>query len=82
MLYVDHGDVATSAGTGAGIDLCLHLVRRDHGAEYAARITRTMVLPPHREGSQRQYATRPAPPSPDESLAPLPEWATARLDDR
>lgn len=82
MLFVDHGDVATSAGTGAGIDLCLHLVRSDHGAAYAAQIARNMVLPPHREGSQRQYATRPAPARADESLAPLLEWATSRLHSR
>ncbi|GAA1325707.1 GlxA family transcriptional regulator [Actinocatenispora thailandica] len=80
VLYVDHGDVATSAGSGAGIDLCLHLVRADHGAAYAARIARNMVLPPHREGSQRQYADQPVPARPDESLAPLLEWATSRLD--
>jgi AraC family transcriptional activator FtrA len=80
VLYVDHGDVATSAGTGAGIDLCLHLVRADHGAAHAAQIARNMVLPPHREGSQLQYVTQPAPARPDESLAPLLEWATAQLD--
>jgi AraC family transcriptional regulator, transcriptional activator FtrA len=79
VLYVDHGDVATSAGTGAGIDLCLHLVRTDHGAAHAARIARHMVLPPHREGSQLQYATPPAPAWADESLAPLLEWASSRL---
>lgn len=85
VLFVDHGDVATSAGTGAGIDLCLHLVRSDHGAAYAARIARNMVLPPHREGSQLQYATpsaRPVPAKADESLAPVLEWATSRLDTR
>ncbi|MEV1011657.1 helix-turn-helix domain-containing protein [Streptomyces sp. NPDC049881] len=82
VLYVDHGDVATSAGSGAGIDLCLHLVRSDHGAAYAAQIARSMVLPPHREGSQLQYAVQPAPERPDESLAPLLEWATARLGTR
>ncbi|GHF77984.1 GlxA family transcriptional regulator [Streptomyces filamentosus] len=80
VLFVDHGDVATSAGTGAGIDLCLHLVRSDHGAAYAAQIARRMVLPPHREGSQLQYATQPVPARADESLAPLLEWATSRLD--
>lgn len=79
VLYVDHGDVATSAGTGAGIDLCLHLVRTDHGAAYASQVARSMVLPPHREGSQRQYAIQPAPARPDDSLAALLEWATARL---
>ncbi|MFE9390609.1 GlxA family transcriptional regulator [Streptomyces sp. NPDC006784] len=82
VLFVDHGDVATSAGTGAGIDLCLHLVRSDHGAAYAAQIARNMVLPPHREGSQLQYAVQPAPAKADESLAPLLEWATSRLDTR
>ncbi|MFE5898604.1 GlxA family transcriptional regulator [Streptomyces sp. NPDC056488] len=82
VLFVDHGDVATSAGTGAGIDLCLHLVRSDHGAAYASGIARRMVLPPHREGSQLQYAARPAPARTDESLAPLLEWAAARLGDR
>ncbi|GAA4721678.1 GlxA family transcriptional regulator [Phytohabitans rumicis] len=80
VLFVDHGDVATSAGTGAGIDLCLHLVRSDHGAAYAAQVARRMVLPPHREGSQLQYAAHPAPARADESLAPLLEWATSHLD--
>ncbi len=79
VLYVDHGDVATSAGTGAGIDLLLHLVRSDHGAAYAARIARNMVLPPRRDGSQLQYVTQPASATVDESLAPLLDWATARL---
>ncbi|TJZ56816.1 helix-turn-helix domain-containing protein [Streptomyces piniterrae] len=82
VLYVDHGDVATSAGSGAGIDLCLHLVRSDHGAAYAAQIARHMVLPPHREGSQLQYAAQPAPARVDESLAPLLEWATSQLHTR
>ncbi|UYM06663.1 GlxA family transcriptional regulator [Solicola gregarius] len=82
VLFVDHGDVATSAGTGAGIDLCLHLVRSDHGAAYAAQVARNMVLPPHREGSQLQYAAQPTPAKADESLAPVLEWATSRLDTR
>ena len=79
VLYVDHGDVATSAGTGAGIDLCLHLVRADFGAAYAGQIARAMVLPPRREGSQRQFAIEPTAARPDDSLAPLLEWMTARL---
>jgi AraC family transcriptional activator FtrA len=74
VLYVDHGDVATSAGAGAGIDLCLHLVRQDHGAAHAALLARHMVMPPHREGGQAQYA----PPSFD-ALDGLAEWAAARL---
>ncbi|AQZ62477.1 Transcriptional regulator containing an amidase domain and an AraC-type DNA-binding HTH domain [[Actinomadura] parvosata subsp. kistnae] len=75
-LYVDHGDVATSAGAGAGIDLCLHLVRRDHGAAYAALLARHMVMPPHRDGGQTQYI--PSAP-PDDSLDGLLAWAAARL---
>lgn len=82
VLFVDDGDVATSAGTGAGIDLCLHLVRSDHGAAYAAQIARNMVLPPHREGSQLQYAAQPVPAKAEESLAQLLEWATSQLGAR
>ncbi|WP_416332894.1 GlxA family transcriptional regulator [Amycolatopsis echigonensis] len=77
VLYVDHGDVATSAGAGAGIDLCLHLVRRDHGAAHAALISRHMVMPTHREGGQVQYVPRPV--SADASLDGLLEWAGERL---
>ncbi|GHF46704.1 AraC family transcriptional regulator [Streptomyces morookaense] len=81
VLYVDHGDVATSAGAGAGIDLCLHLVRADQGAGYAAHVARTMVMPPHREGGQLQYAAPPHPAQIDGSLAPLLQWVTGRLDE-
>ncbi|MCL6291107.1 MULTISPECIES: helix-turn-helix domain-containing protein [Streptomyces] len=80
VLYVDHGDVATSAGSGAGIDLCLHLVRSDLGAFYATQVARSMVLPPHRDGSQLPYATPPAPAGTDDSLAPVLEWALTRLE--
>ncbi|MGW4112322.1 GlxA family transcriptional regulator [Actinosynnema sp. NPDC004786] len=76
VLYVDHGDVATSAGAGAGLDLCLHLVRRDHGAAYAARLARHMVMPPHREGDQ---PPPPPPAPPAEALDGLLDWAAARL---
>ncbi|MET8422693.1 helix-turn-helix domain-containing protein [Nocardia sp. NPDC004860] len=76
VLYVDHGDVATSAGAGAGIDLCLHLVRRDHGAAHAALLARHMVMPPHREGGQTQYA--PTPP-PSDMLDGLLDWVEDRL---
>jgi AraC family transcriptional activator FtrA len=79
VLYVDHGDVATSAGTAAGIDLCLHVVRTDHGAAYAAEIARHMVMPPRREGGQVQYA-RPAPErARDASLAAVLDWAVGQL---
>lgn len=76
VLYVDHGDVATSAGAGAGIDLCLHLVRRDHGAAHASLIARHMVMPPHRDGGQSQYVP---PPPVEDALDGLLEWAGARL---
>uniref|UniRef100_UPI002453F793 GlxA family transcriptional regulator n=1 Tax=Nocardia brasiliensis TaxID=37326 RepID=UPI002453F793 len=79
VLYVDHGDVATSAGAGAGIDLCLHLVRTDQGAGYAAQLARSMVMPPHREGGQLQYTAPPHPTQIDGSLAPLLDWITERL---
>ncbi|MFF3726787.1 GlxA family transcriptional regulator [Streptomyces erythrochromogenes] len=80
VLYVDHGDVATSAGSAAGVDLCLHLVRVDQGAAYAMRIARKMVMPPHREGCQLQYAELPAASPAADSLAPLLEWLDGRLD--
>ncbi|SDQ49793.1 transcriptional regulator, AraC family with amidase-like domain [Thermostaphylospora chromogena] len=79
VLYVDHGDVATSAGAGAGFDLCMHLVRSDQGAGYAAHIARTMVMPPHREGGQLQYSAPPHPAQIDGTLAPLLEWVGGRL---
>ncbi|MFI0368798.1 GlxA family transcriptional regulator [Actinomadura sp. 1N219] len=79
VLYVDHGDVATSAGAGAGIDLCMHLLRSDQGARYAAHVARTMVMPPHREGGQLQYSAPPHPAQIDGTLAPLLEWAAGRL---
>ncbi|MBB6350032.1 AraC family transcriptional activator FtrA [Nonomuraea muscovyensis] len=78
-LYIDLGDIATSAGTAAGIDLCLHLARTDHGAAHAAQIARHMVMPPHREGGQLQYAAPPPADHPPESLAPLLDWAVERL---
>ncbi|MFE5909537.1 GlxA family transcriptional regulator [Streptomyces wedmorensis] len=80
VLYVDHGDVATSAGSAAGVDLCLHLVRTDHGAAYAMRVARQMVTPPHREGCQLQYAELPTSGPVADSLAPLLEWLAGRLD--
>jgi transcriptional regulator GlxA family with amidase domain len=59
VLYVDDGDISTSAGVAAGIDLCLHLVRKDYGTEAANRIARRMVVAPHREGGQAQFIERP-----------------------
>lgn len=79
VLYVDHGDVATSAGAGAGLDLCMHLVRHDLGARYAAHVARTMVMPPHREGGQLQYSAPARPAQIDGTLAPLLDWVSGRL---
>jgi transcriptional regulator GlxA family with amidase domain len=61
VLYVEDGNVMTSAGTAAGIDLCLHLVRLDYGAEVANAVARRMVVPPHRDGGQAQYVDQPVP---------------------
>ena len=76
VLYVDHDDVATSAGAGAGIDICLHLVRRDHGGAHAALVAWHMVMPPHRDGGQAQYAP---PPPPADALDGLLAWTGTRL---
>jgi AraC family transcriptional regulator, transcriptional activator FtrA len=61
VLYVDDGDIMTSAGSAAGIDLCLHLVRQDFGADVAARLARQLVVPPYRDGGQAQYIDTPLP---------------------
>jgi transcriptional regulator GlxA family with amidase domain len=63
VLFIDDGDIITSAGTAAGIDACLHLVRRELGSAVATRIARRMVVPPQRDGGQRQYVDLPVPES-------------------
>lgn len=80
VLFVDEGNIATSAGTGAAIDLCLHLVRTDFGANYAADIARHMVLPPRRDGGQLQYARNIVEPMGD-ALSAVMHWAERRLDE-
>lgn len=80
VLYVDDGDVLTSAGTAAGIDLCLHLVRRDHGADVANRVARRMVVAAHRAGGQAQFIETPvAARTDDDPVARVMQWALARL---
>jgi transcriptional regulator GlxA family with amidase domain len=82
VLYVDDGDILTSAGTAAGIDLCLHVVRRDHGAEVANTIARRMVVPPHRDGGQAQFVEAPMPSAtPDDPLAATLGWMLEHLDE-
>lgn len=81
VLYVDEGEVLTSAGEAAGIDLCLHLIRRDHGAATAADVARRTVVPPHREGGQAQYIRRPVPEPGTSSTAASRAWALDHLAD-
>ncbi|GGN06570.1 putative transcription regulator, AraC family protein [Terrabacter tumescens] len=81
VLYVEDGPVLTSAGTAAGIDACLHLVRTELGSEVATRIARRMVVPPHRSGGQRQFVETPVPTEPCEGLQDVMEWVAERLDE-
>ncbi len=82
VLYIDHGDVLTSAGTASGLDACLHVVRSRLGADAANQVARSLVIAPHREGGQAQYIEHPVPPrSTDDPIARLLEWALARLDE-
>ena len=82
VLYVDEASVLTSAGTAAGIDLCLHMVRMDHGADVANVYARRMVVPPHRDGGQAQYVAAPVPACSDEDpLAATLAWAVEHLDE-
>ncbi|MEV5559970.1 helix-turn-helix domain-containing protein [Nonomuraea wenchangensis] len=80
VLFVDDGDVLTSAGVAAGMDLCLHVIRRDHGSEVANRTARRCVMPPWREGGQAQYVERPLPQEPAGGLGATREWMLAHLD--
>jgi transcriptional regulator GlxA family with amidase domain len=80
VLYVDDGDILTSAGTAASIDLCLHLVRKDFGAEIANAVARRMVVPPHRDGGQAQYVDHPVADDPGIDLFhEALTWAEAHL---
>jgi transcriptional regulator GlxA family with amidase domain len=80
VLYIDHGDVLTSAGTASGLDACLHLVRTRLGADAANQVARSLVIAPHREGGQAQYIEHPLPPrSSEDPIARLLEWALGRL---
>ncbi|RTD90990.1 helix-turn-helix domain-containing protein [Variovorax atrisoli] len=81
VLYVEDGNVLTSAGTAAGIDCCLHLLRVRYGAETANRAARRMVVAPHRQGGQAQYIEQPVPAAAErDRLAPLLEWLGRHLD--
>ena len=80
VLYVDDDPVITSAGTAAGIDACLYLVRKEQGSRVANGIARRMVVPPQRDGGQAQYVVQPVAPSCDGTLRDLLEWLLAHLD--
>jgi AraC family transcriptional regulator, transcriptional activator FtrA len=80
-LYVDEDNVLTSAGKSAGIDLCLHLVRQDHGATVANQVARRLVAPPHREGHQRQYANPVSHNISSDIVGDTMEWVMAHLDE-
>ncbi|MER6338251.1 helix-turn-helix domain-containing protein [Streptomyces tendae] len=80
VLFVDHGDVLTSAGATSGVDVCLHLVRQDHGSEVANQVARSCVMPPYRDGGQAQYIERPLPPAGGSRTGPTRDWALQRLD--
>lgn len=82
VLFVDDGDVLTSAGAAAGIDLCLHLLRRDHGSETANHVARRCVVPPYRDGGQRQFIDRPTPAPVAATTEPTRAWALERLSQR
>ena len=80
-LYVQDGRLLTSAGTAAGIDACLHLIRQEHGSATATRLARRMVVPPHRDGGQSQYVEAPIPKAPEApTLEPVLEWLMGHLD--
>lgn len=79
VLFIDDGDVLTSAGVAAGIDLCLHMVRRDHGTAIANDVARRTVVPPHRDGGQAQYIERPVPDPQQTGTTAARAWALGRL---
>jgi AraC family transcriptional activator FtrA len=82
VLFVDEGDILTGAGSAAGIDLCLHIVRQDYGSDVATRLARQLVVPPQRDGGQAQYIDMPLP-SLDESdlLSETVTWMLGHLDE-
>jgi transcriptional regulator GlxA family with amidase domain len=80
VLFVDDGDLVTSAGTAAGIDACLHIVRRELGSVATNIIARRMVVPPQRDGGQRQYIDQPIPKRCSEGFAPQLDWILANLN--
>jgi len=81
LLYVQDGPLTTSAGSAAGIDACLHIVREEHGSKIANAVARRMVVPPHRGGGQRQFIEAPVPQADVETLAPMLDWMVEHLSE-
>jgi AraC family transcriptional regulator, transcriptional activator FtrA len=80
VLYIDDGEIMTSAGSAAGLDLCIHLVRRDHGPAIANAVARRLVVAPHRDGGQAQFVEAPVAEDPDDDrIAASMAWALAHL---
>lgn len=82
VLFIDHGDVLTSAGAASGIDMCLHMIRRDFGSAVAADVARHMVMPPQRDGGQAPYIAHPEPGDDHGSLEPTMRWLRQRLGEQ
>jgi len=82
LLFIDDGDVLTSAGLAAGVDLCLHLIRRDHGSAVANQVARHCVVPPWRDGGQAQFIEHPVPDSDVASTTGTRDWALRQLAER
>ena len=80
VLFIDEGNILTAAGSAASLDLGLHIIHRDHGAEVVNAVSRRLVFTGHRDGGQRQFIARPVPEVPETSLAPVLAWALERLD--
>ncbi|MGW6905129.1 GlxA family transcriptional regulator [Streptomyces sp. NPDC054940] len=81
VLFVHDGRILTSAGAASGVDVCLHIVRTDHGSELANRVARRCVVPPFRDGGQAQYIEQPVPESGAASTAATRAWALEHLDE-
>lgn len=79
VIFIDQGQIVSSAGSAAGVDVCLHIVRKDFGAEVANQVARRLVMPPQREGGQAQYVSIPARVEKDAGFAPMLEWMQQRL---
>ncbi len=79
VLFIDDGDVLTSAGAASGLDICLHLLRKDHGSEVANHVARMCVIPPWRDGGQAQYIEHPVPETTDSGTAAARHWALENL---